>query len=128
MAKHTGRLKALEDSYMWRSVALRCEADPLVGLPTCAQPLPRFASVLPLPLPHSASTMGFASGVYTFFCLLMSILLPPLGVIMRTGVCNKDVAINILLTILGYVPGIIHALWIFATVTSVGGEGHHHTL
>jgi hypothetical protein len=35
------------------------------------------------------------------------------------GVCNKDVAINILLTILGYVPGIIHALWVFATYESV---------
>jgi uncharacterized membrane protein YqaE (UPF0057 family) len=35
----------------------------------------------------------------------------------------QDVAINILLTVLGYVPGIIHALWIFATVDSVG-SGH----
>jgi hypothetical protein len=33
--------------------------------------------------------MSLASGIYTFFCLLFSILLPPIGVIMRTGVCNK---------------------------------------
>lgn len=29
--------------------------------------------------------MGCASGLYTFVCLLFSILLPPLGVVMRTG-------------------------------------------
>jgi uncharacterized membrane protein YqaE (UPF0057 family) len=42
-----------------------------------------------------------------------------LGVILRTGLCNKDVAINILLTILGYLPGIIHALWIFCTTPTI---------
>jgi len=63
--------------------------------------------------------MGFCSCLYTFLCLLMSIILPPIGVVMRTGLCNKDVVINILLTILGYVPGIIHALWIFCTVETI---------
>lgn len=43
---------------------------------------------------------------------------------MRTGL-NKDVAINVLLTILGYLPGIIHALWIFATAPAIG-HAHIH--
>ncbi|KAI0673090.1 UPF0057-domain-containing protein [Trametes maxima] len=40
-----------------------------------------------------------------------AILLPPVGVFLERG-CNADFLINILLTILGYIPGIIHALYI----------------
>ncbi|RLN37772.1 hypothetical protein BBJ28_00007551 [Nothophytophthora sp. Chile5] len=43
--------------------------------------------------------------------LICSILLPPLGVFFQVG-CNKDFAINCLLTLLGYIPGIIHAVYI----------------
>ncbi|RLN54781.1 hypothetical protein BBJ29_007848 [Phytophthora kernoviae] len=43
--------------------------------------------------------------------LLCSILLPPLGVFFQVG-CTKDLAINVLLTLLGYIPGIIHAVYI----------------
>lgn len=34
--------------------------------------------------------------------IILAILLPPLGVFFQTG-CNKDLAINVLLTLLGYV-------------------------
>ncbi|KAI0831449.1 hypothetical protein BC628DRAFT_1415948 [Trametes gibbosa] len=40
-----------------------------------------------------------------------AILLPPLGVFLERG-CGADLLINILLTVLGYIPGIIHALYI----------------
>ncbi|TBU35837.1 UPF0057-domain-containing protein [Dichomitus squalens] len=43
--------------------------------------------------------------------ILFAILLPPVGVFLERG-CNVDFLINILLTILGYIPGIIHALYI----------------
>ncbi|GAB9465981.1 hypothetical protein Gpo141_00003367 [Globisporangium polare] len=43
--------------------------------------------------------------------IVLAIVLPPLGVFFQTG-CNKDLAINVLLTLLGYLPGIIHALYI----------------
>ncbi|KAH9857018.1 UPF0057-domain-containing protein [Lenzites betulinus] len=36
---------------------------------------------------------------------------PPLGVFLERG-CGADLLINILLTVLGYIPGIIHALYI----------------
>ncbi|KAF8498340.1 cation transport-related protein, partial [Gautieria morchelliformis] len=36
---------------------------------------------------------------------------PPLGVFLERG-CGADLLINILLTILGYIPGIIHAVYI----------------
>ncbi|KAK0515886.1 hypothetical protein JMJ35_001920 [Cladonia borealis] len=43
--------------------------------------------------------------------IILAIILPPLGVFLERG-CNADFLINILLTILGYIPGIIHALYI----------------
>ncbi|MEM8675110.1 MAG: YqaE/Pmp3 family membrane protein [Cyanobacteria bacterium P01_G01_bin.67] len=43
--------------------------------------------------------------------IIASILLPPLGVFMTMGV-SQALLINVLLTLLGWLPGIIHALWI----------------
>ena len=43
--------------------------------------------------------------------IIIAILLPPLGVFLQEGL-GKHFWINVVLTILGYVPGIIHALYI----------------
>ncbi|WP_370162217.1 YqaE/Pmp3 family membrane protein [Limimaricola soesokkakensis] len=43
--------------------------------------------------------------------IIIAILLPPLGVFLQEGL-GKHFWINIVLTIFGYVPGIIHALYI----------------
>lgn len=43
--------------------------------------------------------------------ILLAILLPPLGVLLTVGL-GKHFWINLLLTILGYVPGIVHAVWL----------------
>jgi uncharacterized membrane protein YqaE (UPF0057 family) len=45
--------------------------------------------------------------------IIIAILLPPLGVAMATGI-SKTFWINLLLTILGYLPGIIHAVYVIA--------------
>lgn len=45
--------------------------------------------------------------------LICAIFLPPLGVFLQVGL-GKDFWINILLTLLGYIPGIVHAVWIIA--------------
>lgn len=45
--------------------------------------------------------------------ILLSILLPPLGVFLQVGI-GAQFWINILLTILGYFPGVIHAVYIIA--------------
>ncbi|KAL1935424.1 hypothetical protein VTP01DRAFT_4564 [Rhizomucor pusillus] len=42
---------------------------------------------------------------------ILAIILPPLGVFAEKG-CNSDLLINILLTCLGWIPGIIHAFYI----------------
>ncbi|AYA64345.1 MULTISPECIES: YqaE/Pmp3 family membrane protein [unclassified Alteromonas] len=46
--------------------------------------------------------------------ILLSILLPPLGVFLQVGI-GVQFWINILLTLLGYIPGIVHAVYIIAT-------------
>ena len=45
--------------------------------------------------------------------LVIAILLSPLGVFMQVGI-GKHFWINILLTLLGYIPGIVHAVWVIA--------------
>jgi uncharacterized membrane protein YqaE (UPF0057 family) len=46
--------------------------------------------------------------------LIFSILLPPLGVFLQVGFGGQFL-LNLLPTVLGYVPGLIHAVWIIAT-------------
>ncbi|MFE1744967.1 YqaE/Pmp3 family membrane protein [Coleofasciculus sp. H7-2] len=48
-----------------------------------------------------------------FFRILIAIFLPPLGVFLQVGI-GRDFWINLVLTFLGYFPGIIHAVWIIA--------------
>jgi uncharacterized membrane protein YqaE (UPF0057 family) len=45
--------------------------------------------------------------------IVVAILLPPLGVFLQVGI-GKHFWINVLLTILGYIPGIVHAVWVIA--------------
>ena len=51
--------------------------------------------------------------------ILLSILLPPLGVFLQVGI-GLHFWINILLTILGYFPGVIHAVYIIAKKQGCG--------
>mgnify|MGYP001042039532 FL=1 len=43
--------------------------------------------------------------------ILLSILLPPLGVFLQEGL-NANFWISVVLTILGYIPGMVFALYI----------------
>ncbi|TVZ53070.1 YqaE/Pmp3 family membrane protein [Dokdonia sp. Hel_I_53] len=43
--------------------------------------------------------------------IILSILLPPLAVALTKG-AGKDLLINILLTLLGWLPGVIHAFYV----------------
>lgn len=47
--------------------------------------------------------------------IIFAIILPPLGVFLQVGL-GKHFWINILLTLLGYIPGIIHAIYIILKV------------
>lgn len=43
--------------------------------------------------------------------ILLAIFLPPIAVLMTAGI-GVQFFLNILLTVLGIIPGMIHALWI----------------
>ncbi len=46
--------------------------------------------------------------------IIFALLLPPVGVLMEVGF-TKHFWINVVLTILGFIPGIIHALYVILT-------------
>ena len=48
--------------------------------------------------------------------ILLAIFLPPVGVLLTVGL-GWPFWINILLTLFGYIPGIVHAVWIIARRT-----------
>lgn len=43
--------------------------------------------------------------------IILAIFLPPIAVFINNGV-GKDLAINILLSILFFIPGVLHAIWL----------------
>lgn len=43
--------------------------------------------------------------------IILALFLPPIAVFLKSG-ANKDLVINILLCIVFYIPGIVHALWL----------------
>lgn len=47
--------------------------------------------------------------------ILLSILLPPLGVFLQVGL-GAQFWINVLLTLFFYFPGLIHAIYVIASV------------
>ncbi|KAK0535341.1 hypothetical protein OC835_002390 [Tilletia horrida] len=59
------------------------------------------------PLPSPAMAVRSSD----ILIILIAILFPPAAVGILTG-CSCDLLINILLTILGYFPGHIHAFWL----------------
>lgn len=67
-----------------------------------------------------------SEGTKDFGRLIAAYIFPPLGVFLQVGL-GGAFWLNIILTLLLYVPGIIHALWVIATVGEdgkpVGSEG-----
>lgn len=45
--------------------------------------------------------------------IILSVIIPPLGVFLQVGI-GKHFWLNILLTLLGYIPGLVHAIYIIA--------------
>ncbi|KFX97155.1 hypothetical protein V490_02933, partial [Pseudogymnoascus sp. VKM F-3557] len=48
------------------------------------------------------------------FLAFIAILFPPLPVWVKSGLCSADSLINILLCMLGFLPGLLHAWYIIA--------------
>ncbi len=45
--------------------------------------------------------------------IILSVLLPPVGVLITVGF-GGQFWLNVLLTVLGYVPGVVHAVWVIS--------------
>ena len=54
----------------------------------------------------------------TFVELLLAVFLPPVAVLLRAGV-GLQLVLSIILTIIGWIPGVIHALWIVSSRSKV---------
>ncbi|EMS45020.1 hypothetical protein CFC21_067392 [Triticum aestivum] len=63
-----------------------------------------------------------ASRSCTFVEILLAVILPPLGVFLRYGCCSMEFLICLLLTILGYIPGIIYAIYVLVAHGSASEE------
>ncbi|MEL7499927.1 MAG: YqaE/Pmp3 family membrane protein [Planctomycetota bacterium] len=48
-----------------------------------------------------------------FLRIALSILIPPLGVFLKVGL-GTQFWLNLLLTLLFYIPGLVHAVWVIA--------------
>ncbi|MDY6782912.1 MAG: YqaE/Pmp3 family membrane protein [Cyanobacteriota bacterium] len=53
--------------------------------------------------------------------ILLAIFVPPLGVFLTVGVSTAFI-VNILLTLLGVLPGSIHAVWVISKHAEKVGE------
>lgn len=51
------------------------------------------------------------SGIAALLIVLVTLFVPPIGVLAVAG-CGMDFIVNILLTILGFLPGLIHGLYV----------------
>lgn len=43
--------------------------------------------------------------------IILAILLPPVAVFLKNG-AGKDLLINIILSLMFFIPGVLHALWL----------------
>jgi uncharacterized membrane protein YqaE (UPF0057 family) len=66
--------------------------------------------------PHTESAFESDEGgsvTMEVFRILLAVLFPPLGTFLRVGF-GIHFWLNLLLTFLGYIPGLVHAIWIIA--------------
>ncbi|CCD25775.1 Sna2p NDAI_0F04570 [Naumovozyma dairenensis CBS 421] len=49
-----------------------------------------------------------------WFLVFIAIFVPPLAVWVKRGICSKDFLINLILFLLGFFPGLIHALYVIS--------------
>merc|ERR1712093_762406 len=94
---------------------------------------PHLCTYLSYSQPLSFNFLHQANPKYTTFTMaftasdickiILAVILQPLGVFLERG-CGADLLINILLTILGYIPGIIHALYIILKYESAHDGSH----
>ncbi|MCG6155099.1 YqaE/Pmp3 family membrane protein [Rubinisphaera margarita] len=61
----------------------------------------------------STSTLSHDSLWGDFLKLFLAVVAPPVSVFIESGI-SKDLFLNVVLTLLGFFPGIIHAVYVSA--------------
>ncbi len=49
--------------------------------------------------------------------IILAIIFPPLGVGLKVGLSGQF-WLNVILTVLGFIPGVIHAIWVILSTES----------
>lgn len=62
-----------------------------------------------------------------WFLVLIAIFVPPLAVALKRGLFTKDFLINLILFLLGFFPGLIHALYVISFHPYESESEHGHT-
>jgi uncharacterized membrane protein YqaE (UPF0057 family) len=52
--------------------------------------------------------------MWTLILIILAVFLPPLAVFLLVGL-GRDFWINLILTLLGWLPGMVHAIYLVAT-------------
>jgi len=63
------------------------------------------------PAPRSLSGVAYGGTQLDLLRIILAIILPPVGVFFRVGL-GGHFWLSILLTLFGYLPGLIHAIWV----------------
>ena len=63
--------------------------------------------------------MSHPEGRRDFLRVALCYFIPPVGVFMQVGL-GSALWINLILTILGYIPGVLHGVWIISSVREDG--------
>ncbi|KAF4973906.1 hypothetical protein FZEAL_9132 [Fusarium zealandicum] len=83
-------------------------------------PLLKYRPLFPLRFLHHKTThlefqpSSAAMCSADIFLAFLAVLFPPLPVWVKCGLCSADSLINILLCVLGFIPGLLHAWYIIA--------------
>jgi uncharacterized membrane protein YqaE (UPF0057 family) len=51
--------------------------------------------------------------MFNLIRIILSVIVPPVGVFLKVGL-GLQFWLNIVLTLFGYIPGLVHAIWIIA--------------
>lgn len=63
-------------------------------------------------MPHGfGSTLTHREHAVDILRIILSVIIPPVGVFLQVGI-GLQFWLNIVLTLLGYFPGLIHAIWV----------------
>ncbi|KAK6463784.1 hypothetical protein DFJ63DRAFT_341639 [Scheffersomyces coipomensis] len=80
----------------------------------------------------SLSTIIPSTQIYIYNTLLTNNLVPPIPVFIKRGIRSADFWINILLCLLGFLPGLLHSYYIISMYpyregyARLGGDGHNN--